>query len=63
MQLGDQFDSIDATRKAIKTYVLSQSESYKTVSSYKVGIFLLCVNASFVFELLGLRKISFQSQY
>jgi hypothetical protein len=35
MQLGDQFESIDAAHEAIKAYVLDQGESFKIVSSDK----------------------------
>ena len=51
MQLGDQFESIDAARKAIKAYVLGQGESYKTVSSDKSRYILTCKDYEYKFRI------------
>jgi hypothetical protein len=42
MQLGDQFDSINAARNAIKAFVLDQGESFKTVASDKHRYIIRC---------------------
>lgn len=42
MQKGDEFESVDAARKAIKAYVLDQGESYKTVASNKKRYIIKC---------------------
>jgi hypothetical protein len=42
MQLGDQFELINAAREVIKAYVLGQGESYKIVSSNKSRYILAC---------------------
>jgi hypothetical protein len=50
VQVGDTFNSIDDARKAIKSYVLAQAESYKIVASDKKWYILTCKDANYGFE-------------
>jgi hypothetical protein len=51
MQLGDQFDSINAARDAIKTFVLDQGESFKTVASDKHRYIIRCKDKPYNFRI------------
>jgi hypothetical protein len=42
MQLGDQFESIDAACKRVKAFVLDQGESFLTVASNKKRYIIRC---------------------
>jgi hypothetical protein len=42
MQVSDTFDTIQDARNAIKTYVLDQGKSYKTVASDKKRYIIAC---------------------
>jgi hypothetical protein len=50
VQVGDTFDSIHDAREAIKSYILTRAESYKTVASDKARYILACKDADCGFK-------------
>ena len=51
VQVGDTFDSIHDAHKAIKSYILTQAELYKTVASNKARYILACKDADCRFKI------------
>ncbi len=50
VQVGDTFDSIHDARKAIKAYILTRAELYKTIASNKQRYILACKDADCGFK-------------
>jgi hypothetical protein len=51
VQVGDIFDSIPTTREAIKSYILTHAESFKTITSDKKWYIITCKEASCSFKI------------
>ena len=55
VQVGDVFDSISDAQKAIKSYVLTRGESYKTAASDKDQYILVCKDRDCRFKIQAYR--------
>jgi hypothetical protein len=56
LQLGDQFESIDAACEAIQHYVLNSGESYKTEKSDKKRFVIVCKDSDCGFRIRAARS-------
>jgi hypothetical protein len=50
VQVGDSFDSVHDAREAIRSHLLTQAESYKTIASDKRRYILACKDADCGFK-------------
>ena len=51
VQVGDEFDSMDSARNAIRSYILDQGESFKVFKSEKKLYILVCKDSDCNFRI------------